>query len=430
MKRELTEDEFQAIAVSLEDYHAVFYRFWLLGSIWFDDSIPTACVRLPKNEGDKVEMRINPDFWAKHDHRGKLFIVCHECMHILLDHGIRNGKDVKGATPILVNKAQDITINEMIVDLFNFPRVDLQNWQNYCWIDTCFKHSALIQRNQSFTYYLQKLIQYGDEPPPGSGAGPTGGSIFDEHEDDEEPTEAGKEAKESLAGKLAEELSADELDKLQGALPMSSEAGKMRGSYKMQINRMARPVKLNVKKLVSHLKRSRHKMQEFDVESFIKDDRRFNAVTIRRDVAIPGKHEGLKPKKGKLLTAMFMDVSGSCMDYFKNFEAIWKAFDLEKDTFDLRSFAFDTSVMEIKPGVRLRVAGGTAFGIIEEKCQELSKEYNRYPDCVIVVTDGQGTNVAPSAPKRWVWMITNTSYSLKYIPKGSRHYFLKDVTTE
>src|ERR1035437_9214279 len=121
--RSLTNEEYLEILTSIEDYHKVFFTFLEMASIKLTDEIKTACVRLPKN--GKPELSINEDFWKGLSLRERLFVVCHECLHVLLDHGVRNGMDVPGATHDLVNIAQDITINEMIVDLFNYDREDL-----------------------------------------------------------------------------------------------------------------------------------------------------------------------------------------------------------------------------------------------------------------------------------------------------------------
>ena len=102
------------------------------------------------------------------------------------------------------------------------------------------------------------------------------------------------------------------------------------------------------------------------------------------------------------------------------------AFDAERETFDLRTFVFDTSVTEIVPNVPLRVGGGTYFHIIEQKVLELEKEYHRYPDCIVVVTDGEGTNVKPKAPTKWIWLLTPPA-SKQNIPIACRSWLVSQV---
>lgn len=436
--KKLSYEELLDIAASLEDYHKVFYVFWEMSSVVFDDSIGTAAVRFPR--AGKPEMLIGEKFWNSLTKREKLFVVCHECLHVLLDHGVRNGLSVPGASPRLVNIAQDITINEMIVDLFSYDREDLRDWKKYCWIDTCFDNPHVIARNETFLYYLEKLIQ---NPPKGEEQG--GPSTFDEHgmqpdgsikspqpsggKGDE--TQAEKDAKQATAESLAGELTAQELDDLLKALPEGVlEAGQMTGAIEHIIARKVQRAKLKFGHIVRKLKKSCLKEVPADVETFTQDDRRFSDVHANPKIALPGKGEIMKPSRDRLLTAVFMDVSGSCLDYLKVFNQVFLAFDAERKLFETRLFIFDTRVTEVRPGDNVRIGGGTAFDIIEQKCVQLESEVGRYPDCVVVITDGHGSPVTPKAPTKWIWLLTPKDHTTHYVPRQSRHFLISQVTFE
>lgn len=453
MRTPVPEEVLLRISNSLEDYHKCFYVFWEMSEVYFTDELPTAAIKF--NKGAKPTLLLNKEFWDRHNHLEQLFIICHECMHVLLDHGIRNGMKTKGATPYLVNVAQDITINEMIVDLFKYRRDDLREWKKYCWIDTCFKDPAVrlnILRNQIFTYYLEKLIQNpppAPPPPPEKGDGsPSEGDgepgdgesspqTLDQHVMDEdgdcgggeEETEEEKKARAGAIEKIIAELDPAQIEEIIKALPDSGEAGSMKGSLKATIAKKQKLAKLNFKKLVAKLKRTCMTEKFRDVETFVKDDRRFGDVLRRPDVLLPGRMEQGYPDKDKLLTACFMDISGSCMAYFDHFQKIFMAFDAEKKTFETRLFAFDTSVVEVKAGETITVGGGTHFHIIEKQCLKLEQEVGRYPDCVVIITDGEGTTVTPKAPTKWVWLLTPFA-TKSYIPKASRSWPIKDVIFE
>ena len=427
----LDRSELLKIAASLEDYHKVFYTFWEMSAIYFTEQIPTAAVRFDL-AGGKPQLMFNEKFWNKHDHRGKLFIVCHECMHVLLDHGVRDGMSVKGATPELVNKAQDITINHMIVDLFNYDREDLLDWKNYCWIETCFTNPVTIKRNETFIYYLEKLIE---DPKSAETGGPV---TLDAHSDPSggkpgsDPAsggaEAEKKAREAAAGDLAKDLDPKDLEGILKALPQAADgqAGTMAGVYEALINLKTKKLKLNFHTIIKKLKRTQVKYVEKDVDSFVRESRRFEDVLQRRDVSLPGSHQVQGPLKDRLLTVLFMDVSGSCMQHFPKFEKIAAAFDAEREIFDLRAFAFDTSCHEIMPNVSLKIGGGTNFGILEQEVLKLEKEYHRYPDCVVVVTDGEGTSVSPKIPSRWIWLLTPPGVK-QYVPTSSRAFQISQI---
>ena len=88
---------------------------------------------------------------------------------------------------------------------------------------------------------------------------------------------------------------------------------------------------------------------------------------------------------------MFMDVSGSCSDYFKDFE---KAASIIKSDpiFQLNCYAFDTRVTKLNSGDTLKIGGGTSFYVMEQELMLLSK----YPDVVIVIPSYASTAALPS----------------------------------
>jgi len=434
MQRPLSDAELLEIGASIEDYHSIFYKFFEMSSVMFDDHVPTACVCFLKH--GKPELRLGEKFWVGLNLRERLFVICHECLHVLLDHGIRNGLEIPGATPELVNKAQDITINEMIVDLFGYDREDLRNWQKYCWIETCFENHVLIKRNETFIYYLKKLIE--EPPKEGEDDGPT---TLDEHglQPDGSSTSPGtgetetpgeQEAREGIAEELAGELTAQELGDLLKALPegLDPQAGTMAGRLEQVLAKKAKKLKVKFSHIIRKLKKTSMKEEDRDVETFTHEDRRFSDVMRRSGATLPGKNEVPRLLPDRLLTAVFMDISGSCMDYFDIFEKVFLAFDEEREIFDCRLFIFDTVVKEVRPGDNIRVGGGTSFNIIETKCLELEQETGRYPDCCVIITDGYGTEVKPKAPSRWIFLLTPKEWTESLIPMKSRKFFINQIT--
>ena len=426
----LSDEEYLDISSSLENYHTVFYKFLEMSSVFFCDDksfCKTAAVFFPKHKDKKPTLYLNQNFWNGLNSIERLFIICHECLHVILDHGVRNGLLVFGSTPTLVNIAQDICINEMIVDLFGFDRNEISDWKRYCWIDTCFKDPTTVKRNETFTYYLELLIKNGGPPHPKDG----GPDLVDAHgninqESDGGPCDQQKQNQENAAGKLAEELYAGELEEMIKAMPQGEQQGLMSAQIELIIAQKLKRVKFKFTNIIKKLKRTSIKKVPSDQESFVRDDRRFENLIKESNAALPGKIEQEKVKKGRLLTLVFMDVSGSCIDYFRIFEKALAAFSLEKNTFDLRAFTFDTVTEEIVSGKNARGGGGTKFDIIEKRCLEMETEYKRYPDCVIIITDGEGTEVNPKVPKNWVWLLTPIN-SKQYISPMSRHFLISNV---
>jgi predicted metal-dependent peptidase len=120
-------EDYQRICFDLENYHGVFATIARYGRFYFDKIVPTAAVMFNK-DGDLIRFVFNPDFWKRIDHYSKLWVICHECLHIIGNHGIRLqhmnamgfGPDLKPVS--LGNIATDITINELLLSGFNFDR--------------------------------------------------------------------------------------------------------------------------------------------------------------------------------------------------------------------------------------------------------------------------------------------------------------------
>ena len=398
------------ISRELEQFHRVFDVFWGLSEIFFapaGHSLKTACVAFPP--GGKCHMVISKTFWDGLNAEEKLFVVLHECLHVMLDHGLRNARNIPGATHKLINIAQDITINEMIVDMFGFARGLMSDWRKYCWIETCFADPSLIERNQVFEYYLKELIK---NPPPEDM------NSMDDHDDlggydDGNP--------DPLAQQLGEFLTWDELQAM--IKSMGKEDGRGIGLSPFNVileNRT--PAHVDFNSLVKKLKRNAKTKAYREEDSFARSPRRLGGTSM----ILPGRLEG-KPHHQTLITALFFDVSGSCMSYFNTFNDVRLAFEKEEKLFDIRTYAFDTRVQLVRPGEKLAVGGGTSFDIIETECRKLELETGRYPDCVVVITDGAGNRVAPKHPGRWVWLLTPGACHT-YIDSRSAAWPIKNVT--
>lgn len=419
MRKLVPNEDLVKIAGTLEDYHKVFYTFWNMTSVMFTDELPTAAVQFVKNA--PPILLLNEAFWGALSPITKQFVIVHECLHVILDHFKRNGKHIKGATPRLVNVAQDITINEMAVDLFGFDREDIDNWKKFCWIETCFKQPHLVKRNQSFLYYLALLIA---ETEPDGSSKSDGQGLMDEHGSEEggeggsggdgEPgDEEDNEERERAAGKLAAEMDEADLVSVLGAggndEPELNGAGVGTGCFDFVLEKHKPPV-VNFKTIIENLKRTRLKKHTKVVETFRKEHRRFQTVaTPTNGLVLPGRMEIDKPLRQKLFVAVFMDVSGSCLSQLPKFYSIIEAFREEKDLFDCEFYLFDTGVQNITdPKKAYTVGGGTRFDIIETELQTNFKaKYGCYPDAVIVISDGDGNKVEPQHPNRWVWLLTD-----------------------
>jgi hypothetical protein len=425
MRKLVPSEELVKIASSLEDYHKVFYTFWQMSSIMYVDDLPTAAVQFVR--GAPPMLLLNEKFWNKLSFSTKQFVIVHECSHVILDHFKRNAQGVKGATARLVNVAQDICINEMAVAIFGFDReLDIDQWQKYCWIDTCFKEPSKVLRNQSFLYYLHLLIA---ETGANGESKSDGTSTVDEHGDG---VDIDIEEQERFGGILAQDMDPGDLADILNAGGRNDElgeAGVQLGPFAMVLEKIAVPPKVNFKTITEGLKKTRKKNSDVKKSTFSAENRRFNSVaTSTNGLSLPGSRTKVKPKVDKLFVAVFMDVSGSCLSQLDKFHSIIAAFRDEQDIFDCEFYLFDTGIQNItNPKTPVAVGGGTAFHIIERELQTNFKvKYNVYPDAVIIITDGEGNKVEPQYPRRWIWMLTD-SHVTTYIHQISRKMRIKDV---
>jgi len=416
--RQWTHEETLAIGVHLENYHRCFFVFFEMARITFDETILTAAVFFSVDH--QPQIKINEAFWNTLNTDEQVFIICHECLHVILDHSRRSGKTVPGATRDLVNIAQDITINEMIVDRFNFDRTNLRNWQNYCWIDTCFKDPLTILRNETFIYYLEKLIDNSNM----NDFSRSQVQLVDDHSQHDSIVENHKASSQRVIEELIETMEPAILEKILRSTP----PGSTRNAIELSIYEKIKPVKIKFKRIIKELKRTRTKYHSTTVESFAHEGRRFTEMIAGcQSLVLPGTTEQLRPKRARLQTAVFMDVSGSCIKHVNVFMNVAKAFELQKEFFDTWLYTFDTEVKRVFPKDRILGGGGTSFSIIETECLNIQSVTKRYPDCVIVITDGAGTTVNPAVPKNWVWLLTPNP-DQQYVSSQSKSFLISEIS--
>ncbi len=421
--------EYFEILRELEQYHALFGRFWTVGSLVEDEKIPTACICFDRKSGDGIQFKINPKFWATCDTYKKVFIIAHECLHVYLEHGRR----MKHMDRDIANIAADVVVNHYLLDGFGFDRDKIADWENYCWLDTVFKGRKDVKPYECLEYYYNLLIKDQDgkgkkggkgEKGEGGDTGEGSPQTVDSHEDFEELTD---EVLREIVKKLAQE----ELEDFQDITEESNnsekqEASKMPGSTAGQMSRiimLGRVIKKKkwetvVKNVLGRLAKEKDVM----VEQWAHPNRRLAAFQ-GGELMLPNEIEDTILHRDRIDVWFFQDTSGSCVHLAERF--FKAAASIPDDKFRIRMFCFDTEVHEttLKSG-KLYGFGGTSFTCIEDHIQKLVKteKGTLYPSVVFLVTDGAGDNVHPEHPSRWHWFLSD-QYT-RYIPKESKIYDL------
>lgn len=393
------------IALQLECYHAIFSKLWHMGKPVFTQEISTAAIKFNKN-GDFLEFVFNYDFWKSLDANNKLFVICHEAMHVILNHGHRS-KDSKNKNA--ANVAMDIVVNHLLVDKFGFIREKILNHQQYCWIDTIFKNKkSKINSDESYEYYYNNFEKkYGDGMP---GDGTTEPKLVDNHDYLNSTQEDGLQKQ--IYEKFLQEMSEEESKCIKELLKESNEAGRSLGSW-FDISLKNKKTK---KKWETVIKKWELLDKNYDsikdVEQWAMINRRMTSLS--EGMFLPSNQEVIEFEfeNKKIDVLFFIDTSGSCISYKDRF--FDSAMSLDKNKFQVRIFSFDTAVEEfdLKNKNSFYGGGGTSFVILENYIYNMieTKQITKYPNAVFVITDGYACDVIkPKYPKKWHWFLTEYS---------------------
>jgi len=173
----LDYQQFVEIATSLEQHHAIFHTLWDLGRPVFSPDVKTAAVSFDA-VGETINFEINKTFWNSLTDTQKLFIISHECLHVILYHGIRISDLKTASEKKMANYAADIVVNHTLIDRFGFKRKEVDPENMLCWVDTVFEKDV-PETGHNFEFYYNLL-----EKDQESGGGNTNldKSLVDDHD--------------------------------------------------------------------------------------------------------------------------------------------------------------------------------------------------------------------------------------------------------
>lgn len=413
----LSNEEMRKMALRLETYDAVFSQLWQLGVPELTEEVATAAVIFDPL-GEKLQWKINPKFWEKQSDVKKDFIVCHEMMHVILEHG-RRAKDALALNieQQIINVTMDVVINEMLINRFGFSRSVIDPKKIYCWLDTVFKNPKNRIPNKNFEFYLNLMKKYVKFKivilqSNCKGTSDTGGVVTNKGTimDDHSKLPTGDTAS-KIAERIGSRLSNEEKDnfcrKIKDDDPNVTgiNAGNKAGSFSKTMEKMK--VKVKKRKWEALIKKClKNCLSDGPEETWITDFNRRIQVIGKSKMIIPTEINGEGHDRNKVSAYFFLDTSGSCTGLASRF---WKlAMSVPKDRFDLKLRCFDTRVYAVnEKDKKLYGFGGTRFNILEEHIQEEIRATNsRYPDLVVMVTDGYGNRIFPEKPERWHVLLT------------------------
>lgn len=418
--RRFTSKDMLDIAERLEQRDAVFSQLWQIGRASFTDTLPTAAVAFDE-VGQCIDLLINPKFWDSLTATQQEFVISHEMLHVILEHG-RRAVDANSVNQEANNVAMDVVVNELLLSGFGFKRDDIDPKKQYCWMDTIFPNRKDVLPGQTFEYYLNHLTKQAGGGGGGNGkAGQgMGGNVLDDHSR-LKPSDISK-----MAEKIAERLSDEERQRFSEKLgdegkSNSQMAGDEAGSF---VKRMEAPSRKAKRKWESVIKQCLKRLiDDGPEEVWFGTNRRYCALG-NQNAVLPHEIDGEGPAKKRAVVYLFLDTSGSCEHLADRF---WKlACSIPRNRFDVKFRCFDTRVYEVNLQDRkLYGFGGTSFHILESHIQnEMATNKTQYPDGVFVITDGYGTRVQPQFPKRWHVLFT-PSHDKSCFPNAIHAYDLR-----
>lgn len=426
-------ETFQRICSDLEQFHGVFSTLARYGRFVFDNVVPTAAVMFNK-DGDLIRFVFNKDFWNELDHYNRLFVICHECMHIISNHGVRlqsmKAVGIGPNGPISIgNIATDITINELLVDQFDFSRFKLEI--DGCFIDTVFrdkKYKGNVKRNECAEYYYNLLVE---------GSTKIDINNFDDHSGlgdmDEKTKEQIKkllennlspEEKESFLKRVKSndkefEKAKEEKDEKKDKESTDKQAGTIAG----HIEKMVEKARYKPKKKWENIIRVwiRNKLGGTQVEdSWLFENRRMHM--LESDVMVPGeRNDAVFKDKRKLNMFLSLDTSGSCSHLSQRFFNLCNT--IPRHRFEIFPTCFDTNLYEINlKDQKLYGFGGTSFQCISNYVY--GKKHDTVFDICVILTDGYGDmpNIPEDQRHKWYWLLTEDYRHC--IPEGCKIFDL------
>lgn len=458
MKKPFNISDFFKIKRRIEECDVFYAALYNLAQVSYSDEISTACITFDK-EGNTLEMLVNPIFWDGLCDDAKTFVVLHELYHVVYDHGrriIELGGDFS-----IGNQASDIVINHHIHEKVGLHREGF-DWKPYCWVETCFPDEENVPTDKSFEYYYNKLAKAASLNNDTKLLGSHGNGEEQDHENKKqgESNNSNENGEEKKPGaKNSEEFSPDNFseafksimeknpevastitespefaqfgDGIKKHVPIPVALGdKIKGN---EVEFKATQEKPNFKKLMKILVPKKKDIKDDDYEVWVGTHRRYTSFLKQNPtMLLPNiKEEEKFTGKDKKEVWIFMDSSGSCHDMFNTFSNIVVSLLKEKQV-NCRAFAFGDDCEEVDAKKhKISFYGGNAGGfdcIEEEILKVIKKEKIKYPDNVVVLSDG-GVDFClkdeVKQPKNWVLLIDNDNCH-ELTPKGGKYFVVDD----
>lgn len=396
-------------------------RVYYLGTPHFTDSISTASLTV--TEKGKPIFNFNPVFFDGLDLVELVFVILHETLHFVFRHPLR----CHGRLQALWNIATDLVVNIFLLQKVGFAEVSSRSFRKFLESAITFAnlpiaptsdrllnltaeevYDLLAENLQGILGKVSNLKALDDHIWLGSN---TDGDSEHDKSPDENLEGIQEKSSDSEGG---DEHTSSELDV--DGIPEQNELLDELAENAQQVFRNWLPTWGNIPsgelRAIGEIGKSSNIDWDYILsrriasciqlgleERWAPPNRKI--AWLYPDVLLPSEHR-VEHYQSSVLMAI--DASGSISRPVLN-RLLGVARSIPTDRVELTTISFDTWVYPVDIWEKvpvIRGGGGTSFQTIES----FAKQSSRYPDLIVVLTDGFAPKPSVKHPSRWFWLIT------------------------
>ena len=398
----------QRLYQAVDDFHynaALARHVYYLGLPHFTSSVETSCISVRQT---KIAFEFNRSFFDSLGDDQLLFVLFHEALHYAFHHLYRRHNRISW----IWNTACDLVVNAFLLEKAGFKKIRNRAFQQFTNASITFETLKIASNKDGLSLNAEEVYDLlaNDASYIRTHAGDL--TACDEHLWAQPDSECAMEDAFSIQD-LADELK----DAFRGHIRAWDDfsLGELRA-----IKEVIEPVKLSWDVILC--RRMTSCIQTTVEQRWAPPARK--TAWLYPEVLLPSDRESELLRSSILLA---LDTSGSIScDVLGKLLAIGKSIPQDKAEVTAVCFDAETYPLDIwAPELEFFGGGGTSFQAIED----LAADLPRYPDLIIVLTDGYAPCPSPQHPDRWLWLITDDG-TTQHIQRVGSHCLIGDCVSK
>jgi len=396
-------------------------RVYHLGRPYFTNAVSTASLNITKK--GKPVFSFNRDFFDSLGRTELVFVLLHETLHFVFCHHQRCGD----RQPALWNIASDLVTNAFLLEKIGFAKVSSRGFQKFLETSITFAnvpavpasarqlnltaeevYDLLAENLQGILPKVSNLKACDEHVWPGSVGSSTsmqGGPSDEDLESNEEKTPNLEDSKKNGSSGLGSDDESEQNEVFDEIAEQAQRIfrnwlqgwGNIPSGELRAIGETEKPSGIDWDYILS--RRIASCIKPALQQRWAPPNRKI--AWLYPEVLLPADCE-IEQYQSSVLMAI--DASASIRQPVLA-RLLGIARSVPADRIELTAVSFDTRIYPVdiwEDIPAIRGGGGTSFQAIENFAEQL----NRYPDMVVVLTDGCAKRPAVEHPKRWFWLIT------------------------